>query len=109
MDEKKITKITGTILNQLDNISIEKVVLFGSATNNRFSPKSDIDLIILSKSFREKTLFEKAKMFGDLEWLLINEIDKPFDILYYSDEEWENSSSLMIQEAKKHGKIIYGN
>lgn len=109
MDKREIKRIAKIILDNIGNIFIDKIILFGSAVGKSFSPKSDIDLIILSKSFRQKSLFEKAKLCGNLEWNLINEIDKPFDILYYSDEEWENTSSLMIYEAKKHGRIIYEN
>ena len=37
---------------------------------------------------------------------LVKEIDKPFDILSYSDIEWEEGSSMMIDEAKKDGIIM---
>jgi hypothetical protein len=47
-------------------------------------------------------------MMSDLDWELISKTKKPFDILYYADEEWENDQSLIIREAKQHGKVIYG-
>jgi hypothetical protein len=33
---------------------------------------------------------------------------KPFDIMYYSDEEWEEGNSLIINAAKEEGEVIYG-
>jgi hypothetical protein len=39
----------------------------------------------------------------------VENIAKPFDIIYYSDEEWEKGNSLIIYFAKKEGKIIYEN
>jgi len=109
MGEREINRIKKIILENFHGIGIDRVVLFGSAVKKNFTSKSDIDLIILSKAFRDKTLFEKSKMANNLKWDLINETDKPFDILYYSDEEWENTTSLMIAEAKKNGKVIYSN
>jgi len=109
MGEREINRIKKIILRNFHSIGIDKVILFGSTVKKNFTAKSDIDLIILSKAFRNKTLFEKSKMANNLEWDLINATDKPFDLLYYSDEEWENTASLMIAEAKKNGKVIYEN
>ncbi len=90
------------------NLSLEKVILFGSYSKGEETSESDIDLLILSKDFRKKTIFEKAEIMGDLDWELVSNTKKPFDIIYYSDEEWENGQSLIIREAKQHGKVIYG-
>ena len=38
---------------------------------------------------------------------MIEEVEKPFDIMYYSDEEWEKGHSLIINEAKKEGEVVY--
>ena len=47
----------------------------------------------------EKTMFIDSKM--------VKEFLKPFDILYYSDSEWETDKSIPINEAKKYGKVLY--
>jgi hypothetical protein len=44
-----------------------------------------------------------------VHWKLVENVMKPFDIIYYSDEEWEKGDSLIINSAKKEGKSIYGN
>jgi len=37
---------------------------------------------------------------------LVLEIDMPFDLIYCSDEEWEEERSLIVNIAKKEGAII---
>lgn len=111
MAEKEIKKIKKEI-NMFANskkISIDKIVLFGSQISATAKKDSDIDLLLVSKEFKNKSYSQRIKKLLGLNRRLVKLIDKPFDILYYSDEEWENSSSLMIYEAKKHGKIIYEN
>ena len=110
MVEREYQRIKEIIRNNfhLKKLSLDKVILFGSYSKGEETSESDIDLLILSKDFRKKTIFEKAEIMGDLDWELVSNTKKPFDILYYSDEEWENDQSLIIREAKQHGKVIYG-
>ena len=110
MVEREYQRIKEIIRNNFRSkkLSLDKVILFGSYSKGEETSESDIDLLILSKDFRKKTIFEKAEIMGDLDWELVSNTKKPFDILYYSDEEWENDQSLIICEAKKHGKVIYG-
>jgi len=110
MVEREYQRIKEIIRNNfhLKKLSLDKIILFGSYSKGEETSESDIDLLILSKDFRKKTIFEKAEIMGDLDWELVSNTKKPFDILYYSDEEWENDQSLIIREAKQHGKVIYG-
>jgi len=110
MVEREYQRIKEIIRNNfhLKKLSLDKIILFGSYSKGEETSESDIDLLILSKDFRKKTVFEKAEIMEDLDWELVSNTKKPFDILYYSDEEWENDQSLIIREAKKHGKVIYG-
>lgn len=62
---------------------------------------------MLSDEFENKSIFQKAKATDGLEWVLVKKYKKPFDILYYSNSEWENSYNLIITEAKKTGEVIY--
>lgn len=109
MDERKIIRAKEIIKNyfKLNKLRLNKVILFGSYLNGGTNLNSDIDLAIISSNFKNKSLFEKAKLTGDLDWKLVKKTNMPFDILYYSEEEWEKSNSLILGEAKEKGKIIY--
>jgi len=111
MSEKEIEKIKNKIemFSVSKNVTIDKIILFGSQIKETANKESDIDLVIVSKDFKDKTYSQRIKKLLGLNRILVKLTDKPFDILYFSDEEWENSSSLMILEAKEHGKVIYEN
>jgi hypothetical protein len=38
----------------------------------------------------------------------VKKVEKPFDLLFYSDDEWNGGYSLMINSAKEEGELIYG-
>ena len=109
MDKRKIIRAREIIKNyfKLKKLNLSKVILFGSYLNGGTNLNSDIDLAVISSNFKNKSLFEKARITGDLDWELVKKTDMPFDILYYSNEEWENSNSLILGEAKEKGKVIY--
>ncbi len=110
MAEGKIIEAKNIIREyfKLNNLNLKKIVLFGSHSAGSSNKSSDIDLAVISPDFKSKSLFEKAKMTGDLDWELVKKTDLSFDILYYSDDEWNNANSLILFEVKKNGKIIFG-
>ena len=109
MSERSIEEIKDTILSFAGNknVSINKIVLFGSEAAGLANAESDIDIMIVSKDFSEKPYtFRLNKLLG-LNRKLVKLTNRAFDIIYYSDDEWEVSSSPMIAEAKVNGKILY--
>ncbi|MCX5867013.1 MAG: nucleotidyltransferase domain-containing protein [Proteobacteria bacterium] len=103
-------EITNILVNlfQERGIDLNKIVIFGSWAKNTQKKDSDIDLIIVSKNFRNKGLFERVKLVRGVGRELVKKTGKPFDIMYYSDKEWENGNSLIINAAKEEGKVIFG-
>lgn len=88
-------------------ITVDRIVIFGSFVEGEFREDSDIDVIIVSREFRGKTIFERVKMSTGIGRELVKKLKIPFDLLYYSDEEWENEDFLIINEAKEKGEVIY--
>jgi hypothetical protein len=89
-------------------INIDKIVLFGSLITGEFRKDSDIDIIIVSTNFRDKSIFERVKLTTGIGRGLVSRLKMPFDLIYYSDEEWEKENFLIINEAKEKGEVIYG-
>ncbi|HAW49840.1 TPA: hypothetical protein DCX16_02680 [bacterium] len=106
-EESKIGEIVVELFKQR-GLSISKVVVFGSYAAGLQKNDSDIDLIIVSSDFREKSIFEKVELTTGIGWELVKRTKKPFDLMYYSDIEWEEGNSLIINAAKESGKVIYG-
>jgi uncharacterized protein len=104
---RKIAKIVNEDF-QRKGLFLDKVVLFGSYAQGRQGPESDIDLIIVSRDFRGKRLMEKVELASGLNWQLVHQTKKPFDLLYYSDLEWKKGSSVIISAVKKQGRVLFG-
>jgi predicted nucleotidyltransferase len=111
VDKREISLIKNTVSNVLKGSKIElnRIVLFGSYARDEQMQDSDIDLIIVSKNFRNENYFKRIDKVLDLNSTLVKTIKKPFDVLYYSDIEWNDSATMMIREAKKNGKTLYHN
>lgn len=110
MAKREIIKIKKALKELLkeSNFRIDKIILFGSYAKGKEKRDSDIDIIVVSKDFRNKDIFEIVNLMKDLHWKLVEKTMEPFDIMYYSDEEWERGNSLIINAAKREGKVIYG-
>lgn len=110
MSKREIIKIKKVLLEILKEIGIQidEIIIFGSYAEGTAKNDSDIDIIVISKDFRNKDIFERVQLTKDVHWKLVEKIMKPFDIMYYSDEEWDKSSSLIINAAKGKGELIYG-
>ena len=109
MDKRKISLINDTVSGVLDRSKVElnRIVLFGSYAKNEQKEDSDIDLIIVSKNFRNDSYFKRIDKVLNLNSTLVKMLKKPFDVLLYSDIEWNDSATMMIREAKKNGKTLY--
>lgn len=87
------------------DIKVNKIILFGSRAKNSFSQESDVDIAIISNSFEQKDIFERAKMLKGLKWSLVERFMLPFDIVPISVSEWNESSSLVIGFAKEGREV----
>lgn len=107
---KRKTEIIKKIIVRLlkkKEININKIIIFGSYLKSSFGEDSDIDIIIVSNDFRDKDIFERVELLSGLHREFVKIIKRPLDIICYSDEEWEEGHSLIINSAKIHGELIY--
>jgi len=102
---ERIVKILRQMFQER-GLSLDKIVIFGSLARGKQSQDSDIDIIIVSKDFRKKSIFERVDLIAGIGRELVRRTKKPYDILFYSDQEWEKGNSLVINAAKKEGHIL---
>ena len=76
------------------NIEIKDVKLFGSSKDKDIEDANDIDIIILSDDFENKTIFERSRMTSGLHKRLVKKFDKPFDIIYLTENELEEKELM---------------
>jgi len=82
---------------------IQKMVLFGSRARGEAHRDSDVDLIVVSDSFRRKNAIDRAYLMR-LEW----DLGFAVDFLCYTPEEFRVFSRApgMVREALKEGRAI---
>jgi predicted nucleotidyltransferase len=102
---KKAIKFLGQCLQQ-KGLHIQKIVLFGSYSLGTATEESDIDIVIVSKDFRKKDIFERANLTMEAEVATIRKFMIPFDIITMTPEEFESDTSLISDYAKK-GEVVY--
>jgi uncharacterized protein len=68
-------------------INVSQIILFGSHAKRNARKDSDIDLIIVSESFRKKGLFKRVDMVGDAVAQTIYQFRVPIDVLLKTPEE----------------------
>jgi len=83
--------------------SPSKIVLFGSQAKGTATKKSDIDLCIIMDTGNKRDLLT--------EMYLNIESSKPFDLLLYTEDEWNkcvNDSTSFAYQIRKKGTVLYG-
>lgn len=93
-------------LTRQKGIDVDKIVVFGSYARGEEKKGSDIDIIIVSRNFEGKDIFERVEIASGLHRELVEKTMMPADIMYYSPTEWEQGNSLIINQAKEEG-IVY--
>lgn len=96
---RKCLKATG--------LNISKIILFGSQSQSRgaATAESDIDIAIISEDFRDKGIFERAKLTKEAEIRTIRKFMVPLDIVTLTSTEFENKSSVIAGYVRK-GKVM---
>lgn len=99
MDKKK-----SEIINKLKEFKkqnkIDKMYLFGSMATGRTHKYSDVDLLVVSKHFRRKSILQRSpKLY--MKWNL----EYPVDFLCYSPEEFNKLKRqiTIVRQAVKTG------
>jgi len=95
-DIERILKYMETCLKD-SGLNISKVVLFGSHSKKTATIESDIDIVIISKDFEGKNIFERASITKDAEIKTIKRFLVPLDILTMTPWEWKEKKQVYVQ------------
>jgi uncharacterized protein len=102
MDKKKpiIMKLEKFKINASREIPIEKLIFFGSRVKGKPHKYSDVDLVVVSRIFKEMKFFERPVKLYDY-WNL----GYPVDFLCYTPEEFEKMKKqiTIVREAVREG------
>ena len=75
-------------------LAAPRIVLFGSCARGTATEESDVDVAIISSSFRGKDIFERARLTKNVEINAIKKFMLPFDIVTLTPEEYDGGSMI---------------
>lgn len=103
----RITDIARRYLRLLEahGVSVSQAYLFGSHVEGGAREDSDIDLLIVSPSFRGMPYSRRWEILGDV----LAEIREPIDVIAYSPEEFESQrlkSASFVNHIINHAEQV---
>lgn len=108
MAEEKLTETIEYFTNQLlqEGIKISRIILFGSQASGTATSESDIDIVVVSEDFADKSIFEKVKLLNKADAKTIKKFMVPLDIILMSQKDLESETSIIASYARQ-GKVVY--
>jgi predicted nucleotidyltransferase len=108
MAKKKIKAVIDYFICQLKehDVNVSQIILFGSHRAGTATADSDIDLVVVSKDFRKKNIFQRVDLLKKAEINTIKKYMLPLDVIALTPEEYSKQTSLVAEYAHK-GKILY--
>ncbi len=80
-----------------------KVLIFGSFARGNPGPDSDVDIAILSRSFENRDIYERARMVAPLHVAAVGRFRMPFDIVTFTPAEYEDERSPVAGFVREAG------
>ena len=77
-------------------INIHKIILYGSYANNTQRSDSDIDIVVVSDSFKNMDYWQRIDILADV----ISDIFQPIEAIGMTVEEWNNKTFMAAQYAQ---------
>ncbi|MFH1259539.1 MAG: nucleotidyltransferase domain-containing protein [Elusimicrobiota bacterium] len=108
MAKREIIKTKDLLLKlfRTRKIHLDKIVIFGSSVKKTFRSDSDIDIILVSRDFRNKDIFARVSLVNGIHSDIVERINRPIDLMFYSDQEWEKGNSIIMNTAKNEGLVF---
>ena len=103
MDQDAVLKTLAQFKNALEsiNIRVEQLILFGSHAVGTARDDSDIDVIVISSSFSDKSYWERIDILTEA----IYRVFAPIEASAFTPEEWKAEKSLIVDYAK-NGVVV---
>lgn len=104
MDKKAVVAIVESFIHELQarGIRPQKVILYGSQAAGTAMEASDIDLVVISESFSERSHWERIEILSDA----IYAVYAPVEAVAMTPEEWQEGDSIIVDFARG-GEVLY--
>ena len=78
------------------NIRVDQLILFGSHSVGTAREDSDIDVVVISPSFSDKSYWERIDILTEA----IYKVFAPIEASAFTPEEWKTGKSLIVYYSK---------
>ncbi len=108
MAEDKVRQAIGYFEEELlrGGLRVSKIILFGSQAQDNATAESDIDLVVISDDFTDKSIFDRAVLLKEADVKTIKKFMVPLDVIMMTAEELGRETSIISQYVEK-GKVVY--
>ncbi len=98
MDQDAVLKTIRQFKKALEsfNVRVDQLILFGSHAVGTAHEDSDIDLVVISSSFSDKSYWERIDILTDA----IYKVFAPIEASAFTPDEWKSGKSLIVDYAK---------
>lgn len=98
MGQDAVLKIIRQFKNALEsiNIQVEQLILYGSHAVDNAREDSDIDVVVISSSFSNKSYWERIDILTEA----IYKVFAPIEASAFTPEEWNSEKSLIVDYAR---------
>lgn len=103
MDKSAVLEILRQFRDELEtlNVRAEKLVLYGSHSTGAAREDSDIDVVVISSDFSNKSYWERIDLLSEA----IYKTSAPIEASAFTPEEWMSGKSL-ITDFAKNGVLV---
>lgn len=98
MGQDTVTKTLKRFESALEaaNIQVDQLILYGSHAVGTAREDSDIDVVVISPSFAEKSYWERIDILSEA----IYKVYAPIEASAFTPEEWIAGDSLIVEYAR---------
>jgi predicted nucleotidyltransferase len=104
MDKNSVLKIIAQFKDAMENqkIAVQRIILFGSWAYGTPHEWSDIDLIVISESFKEMSYWERIKVVARA----VYKVFEPIEATALTPDEWESGEYTIVDYARQ-GETVF--
>lgn len=105
MDKSAVYKIITAFRKAIEaeGIRADKMILFGSYATGQSREDSDIDIVVISRDFQNKSYWERIDILSNAIYRVL----EPIEASAFTPEEWQREDSIIVDFAK-NGVVVYG-
>ncbi len=104
MGKNAVINTLRQFINALEaaNIHVERLILYGSHAAGTAREDSDIDVVVISPGFADKSYWERIDILSEA----IYQVSAPIGATAFTPHEWRSGKSLIVDYARDGVPVV---